>query len=269
MKQNNKLRVVIIEDEPKDREVLNRILTEYYSNIVDICGVADDIDEAVELINNQKPDLLFLDIVLHGNRNGAFNILDRVERSFQIIFITGQSCSDYYIKALRLNCIDYISKPTSIEDFAQPLSKALDIKTRIDRECEMSEYIERLELMIDILKGNNQDKRIALPVEYGQIIVKPSDIIQCKSSGNYTEFHFAGQPKRLVTGNLKHFEELMTDYGFVRVHKQVVINLKHVSEFSRKEGGKLLLTDNSVVYIGESWKDRFAKAYDNFICSLI
>ncbi|MCT4637644.1 MAG: LytTR family DNA-binding domain-containing protein [Bacteroidales bacterium] len=269
MGQDNKLRAVIIEDEPKDREVLNRILTDYYSDTVEVCGIADDIDEAVKLINRIKPDLVFLDIVLHGNRNGAFNILDRVHRSFQIIFITGQSCSDYYIKALRLNCIDYISKPTSIDDFKEPLDKAVDIKSRIDKESEMSEYIQRLELMIDILKNSSSNKHIALPVEYGQIIVTPSDIIQCKSSGNYTEFHFSNQPKRLINGNLKHYEELMADYGFVRVHKQVVINLKHITEYSRKEGGKLLLTDSSVVYIGESWKERFAKAYDNFICSMV
>ncbi|MFA8436357.1 MAG: LytR/AlgR family response regulator transcription factor [Marinifilaceae bacterium] len=262
---NNKLRTLIIEDEENDQKIIEQILQNYYSDRVELLGLADDVDSGIQMIQSQKPDLVLLDIVLHGNPYGAFEILDQVDRSFQIVFITGQNSSEYYIKALRLNCIDYISKPTTIEDFDLPLEKALAEKMKQKEDLKLHQYVERLELLLEMMKPQNTTSSIALPIEYGHIIVNLEDIILCQSAGNYTEFWFYDQTKRLVSGNLKHFEELFSDFSLVRIHKQTMINLKHIKEYSRKEGGKVLLSNDETVYIGERWKSNFIEKYRQYV----
>ena len=89
MIQESKLKVIVVEDEEKDCKVIEKILTDYYQHIVSIQGISQAVDDAVAKISTLKPDLVFLDIVIQGNRYGAFDILERTNPDFQIIFITG------------------------------------------------------------------------------------------------------------------------------------------------------------------------------------
>ncbi len=256
-----RLRTLIIEDEEKDRKVIEKILSSYYNELVEIIGYANCVEQAVSIIPELKPDLLMLDIVLQGNRYGAFQILEQVRPDFQIIFITGQNTSEYYMRALKLNCIDYISKPTAIEDFKIPLEKALKLVEQQRDHQSKETYIQRLELMVDMMKNTQTEHPIHLPVEFGFIVSKPSDIVMCTSAGNYTEFLFSDQTKRMVSGNLKHYQELLAPFSIIRIHRQKMVNLKHVVEYTRKEGGKIILSNKEIVYLGESWKAEFERVF--------
>jgi two-component system, LytTR family, response regulator len=264
MAQESKLKVIIVEDEEKDSMVIAKILTDYYSHLVIIQGICQTVDDAIEKISSIKPDLVFLDIIIQGNRYGAFDILEKVNPDFQIIFITGNNDLEYYVKAIKTQCLDYIVKPTSIEDFAKPLAKAWENKRDLRNQLERSEYTKQLELFINSYKKQQTNQSIPIPVEYGHIIVKSSDIVKCLSEGNYTEIYLSNNTKKLANGNLKHFEELLSDYNIVRVHRQCMINLAHITSYSKKEGGKITLSNGDNIYIGDAWKDCFEKAYNRF-----
>jgi len=264
MTSESKLKVIIIEDEEKDSKVIEKILTDYYQHLVTVQGICQTVDEAITQISNIKPDLVFLDIVIQGNRHGAFDILEKVNPDFQIIFITGNNDLEYYAKAIKLHCLDYIIKPTSIEDFAKPLLHAWENKRVLRQQNQRAEYIKQLEMFISAYKKQDGNPSIPIPIEFGHVIVKANDIIKCVSEGNYTEVFLSNNTKRLANGNLKHFEELLSKYNIVRVHRQCMINLSHITSFSKKEGGKLVLTNGDNIYIGEAWKENFEKAYNDY-----
>lgn len=264
MTHESKLKVIIIEDEEKDSKVIEKILTDYYSHIVTIYGICQTVDDAIEKISDIKPDLVFLDIVIQGNRYGAFDILEKVNPDFQIIFITGNNDLEYYAKAIKLQCLDYIVKPTSIEDFANPILRAWENKRAMHQQHQRIEYIKQLEIFINSYKKRESNPSIPLPIEFGHVIVKVNDIIKCVSEGNYTEIYLSNNTKRLANGNLKYFEELLSKYNTVRVHRQCMINLAHIVSYSKKEGGKLTLTNGDSIYIGGSWKKSFEIAYNDY-----
>lgn len=264
MTQESKLKVLIIEDEEKDSMVIAKILTDYYQHQVIIQGICQTVDDAIEKILRLKPDLVFLDIIIQGNRYGAFDILEKVNPDFQIIFITGNNDLEYYVKAIKTQCLDYIVKPTSIEDFARPLTKAWENKRDLRSQLEHAEYTKQLEHFINSYRKHQDNQSIPIPVEYGHIILKANEIVKCLSEGNYTEIYLSNGTKKLANGNLKHFEELLTDYSIVRVHRQCMINLSHITSYSKKEGGKITLSNGDNIYIGDAWKDSFEKAYNRF-----
>lgn len=264
MIQENKLRVIIVEDEEKDSMVIAKIITDYYSHLVTIQGICQTVNDAIEKISNLKPDLVFLDIVIQGNRYGAFDILEKVDPNFQIIFITGNNDLEYYIKAIKTQCLDYIVKPTSIDDFAKPLTKAWENKRDLRNQMERVEYTKQLELFINSYKKQQIKQAIPIPVEYGHIILKAEEIVKCLSEGNYTEIYLSNDTKKLANGNLKHFEGLLSSYNIVRVHRQCMINLAHITSYSKKEGGTITLSNGDNIYVGDAWKDSFEKAYNHY-----
>lgn len=264
MTSEARLKVIIVEDEEKDRKVIERILSDYYPHMVTIVESCPTVDEAVAAIASHHPDLVFLDIVIRGNRHGAFDILERVTLDFQIIFITGNNDMEYYSKAIKLHCLDYIIKPTSIEDFSSPLTQAWEKKRELQQHIEREKYIKHLENFIEMFKRQQTDTSIPIPVEFGHIIVRADNIIKCQSNGNYTEFFLTDSTKKIANGNLKHFEEMLAGYNIVRVHRQCMVNLLHITSYTRKEGGMITLSNGYIVYVGETWRDNFETMYNNF-----
>jgi two-component system LytT family response regulator len=89
--------------------------------------------------------------------------------------------------------------------------------------------------------------RLALHTQDKIHIVNINDIIRCESNVNYTEFHFTGAKKLLVTRTLKDFEDLLSDQGFFRVHQSHLINTKYIKEFVKTDGGYLLMNEGSSI----------------------
>ncbi len=100
--------------------------------------------------------------------------------------------------------------------------------------------------LLDILKDisfKKPNESLALHTQDKIHIVNINDILRCESSVNYTEFHFSGGKKLLVTKTLKDFEDLLSDQGFYRVHQSHLVNTKYIKEFVKTDGGYLLMND--------------------------
>jgi len=110
-----------------------------------------------------------------------------------------------------------------------------------------------------MLVGERNEKKIALPAQNGLTIVPVKEIIRCEAEVNYTNFFLTSKNKMLVSKTLKEFEELLNDYDFIRVHHSHLINLHHVKNYVRGEGGTITMTDGTEVDVSRRKKEEFLK----------
>jgi two-component system, LytTR family, response regulator len=255
-----KIKTLVIEDEIYDRKLIEKILATNYNEYIELINSAGTVEEAVIAIRQNKPDLLFLDIELNGNRNGAFDILEQVEQNFKIIFVTAKYEQNDLWKAIKLSCIDYLIKPTKISDFETPVKKVFD-ELNNSRE-ENSQKIEILKHNIET--RNIQEAKISLQEGYTYKPTFIKNIIRCEAQGNYTLFFFTDNTSKLINGNLKSFEDRLSDYGFARISKSDLINLSHIKSFSRKNlSWEVQMTDNKTLYISVQRKQDFQQQYNS------
>ncbi len=260
--QSKKIKSIIIEDELYDRMVINKILKTYYNDYVEVVDSVSNVEDAIFSIRDKKPHLLFLDIELNGDRNGAFHILDKVQHDFKIIFITAKSGQDYLLKAIRLSCIDYLIKPTKIADFKMPILKAYETLNNLSQES-----FDQIKLFRHNVTVNEiQDAKISLQSGFNYFPVAIKNIIRCESQGNYTHFYFADKSHSLINGNLKSFEDRLKDFGFCRISKQDLINMYQIKHFSKKnKSWEVQMNGQHILYITPQRRQHFLSAYNIFI----
>lgn len=229
------IKAIIIDDIEQARVTLKKDLQTYAAD-VEVIGEAGGVVEGARLLKSLKPDVLFLDIQMQDG--SGFDLLDILpEINFKIIFITASDA--HAIKAFRYAAIDYLLKPVDPDELVEALKKL--------KEGKVNEN-EKYKLLNDSLKNNSKaHERLALHTQDKIHIVNISDVIRCESNVNYTEFHFAGGKKLLVTKTLKDFEDLLADQGFYRVHQSHLINTKYIKEFVKTDGGYLLMNDGCQV----------------------
>ncbi len=237
------LRTCIVDDEKKGRDSLQNLLEQYCSNI-EIVGQADSVESAFELINQQKPDLIFLDIEMpHGS---GFELLKRFEKiNFRTIFVTAHK--HYAIKAIRFAALDYLLKPVDVDE----LIEAVNSIGENNSPNNQSNYGGLLENLSSAKPG-----KIAVPDKEGVVFIDPQDIIRCEADGAYTQI-FTATDKYTATKNIKEYEQLLADFGFFRAHHSHLINLKQVKRFSKTEGYFALMSDGTSVEVSRRKKDQF------------
>ncbi len=225
------IKAIIIDDIEQARITLKKDL-ETYAGDVQIIGEAGGVIEGAKLLKTIQPDILFLDIQMQDG--SGFDLLDILKDiPFKIIFITASDA--HAIKAFRYAAIDYLMKPVDPDELTAALNKYRDQKLNEN---------EKYKLLNDSLKNHHKpNERLALHTQDKIHIVNINDILRCESSVNYTEFHFNGGKKLLVTKTLKDFEDLLSDQGFYRVHQSHLVNTKFIKEYVKTDGGYLLMAD--------------------------
>lgn len=238
------MKVAVIENDELFLQKFIQMLKEI--NEIEIVGTARNFSEGINIVNERKPDLLFLDVEL-GDKTG-FDILDTLENiSFQTIFITAHE--DYALQAIKFSALDYLLKPFSYEDLKTSVQKA---KNNIDLDFGFKAS--------KILIQNNhtkelQKKRLGLTNQNGVHFVILEDIICCKADGNYTEFFLTNNSKILTSCPIKKYEELLTDFGFFRAHRSHLINLYHVKSYLKNGEGRVIMTNGKNIEISRRRKD--------------
>jgi len=241
VKQEDNIKVLIVDDEINGRENLRAVLQTYCPE-VEIVGEANSAMSAIELIQELKPSLLFLDIEMPGG--DGFKVLEFFKKpNFQVVFVTAYD--QYAIKAIRFSALDYILKPIDI----------MLVKAAIDRHQQAKEEDTRLQQFIDNKQLPNSNKRIALPLVDKIHFVEVQHIISCKGEGSYTTIFTTEGKKYLVSKPLIEYEDILADYGFLRTHKSHIVNRSHISTFIKSDGGYLLMSDGSNIPVSRRKKE--------------
>lgn len=241
MKAN--LKTLIIDDEVRSRSILRTMLSHHCSDI-EISGEATNIDEALKLIQETSPDIVFLDIEL-GLGTG-FDLLGQLpEISFQTIFVTAYD--SFAIKAIKWSAQDYLLKPVDPVELVASVNKTIRaINTKNDKTTATEHAI---------VNGN----KIGLPCMEGLKFVEITDIVRCEAKGTYTEFSFKDRKKLLISRSLQVYEEILETYGFFRVHHSHLINLNCIKEYIKGRGGNIIMADGAIIAVAARKKDEFLR----------
>ncbi len=229
------LRAVIIDDERKSRENLELLLQSFVEN-VEIVGKANGVMTGIRAINDEEPDLVFLDI--HLASGDGFQILEGIKNKNQnVIFVTGHE--EHAVKAFRSDAIDYLLKPVCIEHLQNAVER---VRTR---------------------QGSSKSEKtgqISLSTSKGLQFLKTEDIVYCKGDGAYTYFFLKNGERITTSKNLKAYEERLKDYNFFRSHKSYLVNLSEIKTYIRGEGSYAVMTNGDSVGVSKRRKDHFLAA---------
>jgi len=213
------MKAVILDDERLARKELMNLLSEY-SN-VEIIGEAANADEAIELIEQKKPDILFLDIQMPGKT--GFELLESLDSVPRVIFTTAYD--EYALKAFEYNALDYLLKPIHQERLRECISK---LTSEIKKEKNIRE--DKLGL----------DDRVFVKDGEKCWFVKLSDVRLFESDGNYIKVYFDNN-RPMIHKSLNALDKKLDERAFFRASRKHIINLSWVEGIESWFNGGLLV----------------------------
>ena len=214
----DRLRTLIVDDEPLARQRLARLLAALPA--IELTGEAANGREAVERIRELKPDLVFLDIQMPGW--DGFRVLEELEASPYIIFAT--AFDEYALRAFDLAAVDYLLKPIDPKRLAVAVEKALDVAARRHFAAKLSDLtrtLTRLDGRPVRHIGVRQGERI--------VVVRPEDVFYFEARAKETSL-FTRDREHVVDRSLKQLEEDLDPRRFFRCHRSYIVNLDRVAE---------------------------------------
>lgn len=217
------IRSLIVDDSPLIATILCDMLAEDHPK-VRVVGVASSGAEALQLIRELQPELVFLDVEMPDL--SGFEVLAQLgEIDFQTIFITAHS--HYAIKAIRFNALDYLVKPIDPIELTQALRR---FRRRADDHQQQEQIQQALQ---NLKKEDVQDQVLFLPTQEGGIKLVLRDIIKIEGDRNYSTIHLTKGRKKVSSKTLGYFEELLAGEDFFRCHRSYLINRAHVEKLGK------------------------------------
>jgi two-component system LytT family response regulator len=242
------LRAVIIDDEQKGINTL-KILIEKHIEGVKIVAESTKAIEGITLIENYKPEIVFLDINM-PEING-FELLEMLFwKNFNLVFTTAHQ--EYGLKALKNNAVDYLLKPIDHKDLQFSITK---IKTKLASERNNIDYAGLINSINQV-----QKKKIVINSKSGIESIEASEIVCLESMSNYTQIHLHDSPSILTSKTLKEFDMQLCqpDVNFMRVHNSYVINLNQVLRYL-KDQESIVMANDQHIPLAKSRKEAFIK----------
>lgn len=219
----NKLRAILVDDEESARDVLQNLLLRFCPD-VELIAKCENVLEAVDIINKEHPDLVFLDIEM-PNYAGYEIVNFFKEINFEIIFVTAYD--QYAIHAFEIAAIDYLLKPVDIERLKLSI-------TRVKTQRNTEQQAQRLALLSNTLESK-QLKNIVVSDKGQQNIIPIESIIAIEAQESYCFIH-TSEKKIVASKNLKHFETVLESLPqFIRVHKSWIVNKEHIKNYSKSD----------------------------------
>lgn len=228
------IRAIIIDDEEPAIEMM-KVLTGRYPELVKVVASSTDPERGLELIEDYRPDLVFLDISMP--RMNGFEFLSKLSyRDFKLVFTTAHQ--EHAIEAIKNRAFDYLLKPVDTDELRRCLENvANETKSRPGAEAT-SPLLE-------------------IQVKDGIIYIKQQDIIRVEASGSYSTLYLNNGVKHVASKNLKEFESRLDPTVFYRCHNSHIINLQKVQKFVNRDGFFALMSDGSLAHISKNHKDTF------------
>lgn len=225
--QTNDIRVLIVDDEERARELLEILLLRIHG--VSVCGKAASADEALNLVMTTRPDLVFLDVQM-PEKNGfqLVGYLQKYMLEIPVVFVTAHA--EFAIPALKVSAFDYLLKPVIMEQLEETIHRYR--AGRIKQLREKKQYRETV--------PDGKKARLKFNTRTGYLLVHPMDIIYCEAEVNYTTLYFGHDNREVVTVNLGRVEEMLSHLPFCRISRSVLINTTCLKKADRQKKKCLL-----------------------------
>ncbi|MBN1651580.1 MAG: response regulator transcription factor [Bacteroidales bacterium] len=249
-----KIKTLLLDDDQQVLILLENLMLKQFPAI-QVIGKAKTVKEGIKLINELKPDLIFLDIEFPDG--DGFTILDSVSHSnFETIFIS--SHDQFAMKAFEYSALHYLKKPIIPAEVNDALSR-LDL----ENENEFSSQIKKIkDGLID------REPKLIIPTTEGLDIIKIKDIKRCEASDVYTIFHMVNGKKYMASKSLNNYEKLLDDIHFFRIHSKHLINMQYLVQYKKGKGGYVVLEQGDELEVSVRKKMDFMNRLKDYARSL-
>jgi len=244
----SRITAILVDDEILALKRLRRLL-EKFSGFIDVAGESQGGEEAVNLINTVKPDVVFLDIEMPG-LNG-FELLEKIKVSPSVIFVT--AFDEYAVKAFEENSVDYLLKPVELPRLEKTIEKLK--RTGTVQTEDLKEQVAH------ILKEINTKKEVkSVPVKIGDkiLLIPVEKICYFEAKEKYVFIVTDENVEYLTDFTLTGLEEKLSD-PFLRVHRAYMVNRDKIKEVHRGFNGTFILTmkdkNGTRINTGRSYND--------------
>ncbi|MBP1676544.1 MAG: response regulator [Bacteroidetes bacterium] len=239
------MKIIIVDDELSPREHAKRLLAEFFPEII-VCAEAENIVSAYEAILLHQPDVVLLDVDLTDGT--AFELLNRFQQiHFSVIFIT--AFEQYAIKAIKFSALDYLLKPYTTAEFVEAIRKAQRKETEQETNLKFNVLLQNFQYQ-------QQLSKIVLRTSDSIHVVQLDDIIRLQADGAYTAFYLVSRKPIVISKNLKEYDNLLENNGFIRTHQSHLVNSKHIVCFHKSDGGSLGLSDKTLVPVATRFREK-------------
>jgi two-component system LytT family response regulator len=251
----NKIKTLIVDDEPIARRNLRALLRGYSD--VELVGECGSGAEAVRIIQADPPDMLFLDVQM-PEING-FDVLKQIDlaRIPAVIFVTAYD--QYALRAFEVQALDYLLKPFDDERFAQALSRA-----RIQLEQRATAGLK--ERLIALLEGEQKpslirpqlyDEKFLIKSASRIFSVRAEEIDWIEAADYYVCLHIGGQTY-VLRKTMAEMETRLDPDQFCRIHRSTIVNISRVREVQTRPGGEyfVILADETALRMSRSRKEQ-------------
>jgi len=229
------IEAVIVDDEIKALQSLSWELTNF-SGEIEVIASFTDPSKALEHLDKNPPDCLFLDIEM-PTMDGFQFIQKLKNRNFPVVITTAYN--QYAIKALKNEAIDYLLKPIDSDDLKDTIAK-------IEKYNSRNNTAERLEKILLKYNSNSVHKKITFNTDGKLVFLESDDIVYAESDGNYTTVYLKDGQKMVLTKKLKEVNEILPSDGFYRIHNSYIINLNKIKEFLKTDGYVILKPNHKI-----------------------
>ena len=244
----NMLQILLVDDENDALEALEWKLNNYIENVeVKTCNSPI---KAIEIINNEKPDVVFLDIQMP--EMDGFTMIEKLQnRDFNLIFTTAHD--EFALKAIKVSAIDYLLKPVDKDELLAAMDKI--------KKSKKGDLLEnKLQLLLNNINENND--KINISADGKVYLLDKDDVVMLKSDKSYTTIFLKSEQQITVSKTLKEVEKKFMFPEFFRVHNSYLVNLNHVKEYLKGLGGELIMTNGLTASISRNRKiELFKRLY--------
>ncbi|OQD44087.1 LytR/AlgR family response regulator transcription factor [Croceivirga radicis] len=229
------LQAVLVDDEAKALESLSWELSNL-SNEVNIVASFTDAHEALNYLELNTPDCLFLDIEM-PLMDGFQFIKSLKNKNFPVVITTAYN--QYALKALKNEAIDYLLKPIDTDDLNDTIVK-------IKKYNDKHQTSEKLEQILLNFNSRSLDKKITINTDGKLLFLESDEIMYAESDGNYSTLYLQDGQKLVLTKKLKEVNAILPENSFFRIHNSFIVNLGKIKEYLKTDGYVILKSGHKI-----------------------
>jgi two-component system, LytTR family, response regulator len=207
------LRALIIDSDKLAIQQLKTVLKNF--NNLKIIGEASNISSAISLIENESPDIIFIDVTMNGDE--GLELIDKITFDGELVIVT--KCEDYAVKAFEINALDYLIKPVTEERIDLMLSK-------LNQECDTT----RESIIVE--KYDYEDRVLITDLKSAKFITI-NDITAIYAIGNYSKLLLSNGEKHVIYKTLKEWNSRLPYKKFVRIHRSTIVNIEYIERLEK------------------------------------
>jgi two-component system, LytTR family, response regulator len=246
-----RIRTIVVDDEELAREKLQDLLAQHPD--IEVVATCADGVSAVETIDREKPDLVFMDVQMPG-LNG-FDVVEQIESRPAVVFVTAYD--GHALRAFEIHALDFLLKPYDESRFEKALERARAqlAQTRVTNALDP----RLISLLEDLRAERAYPERIIVKSGGRVFFVRTEDIDWVEASGNYVRIHSKGEGHQLRE-SMKNMEGKLDPRTFVRIHRSAIVNVDRIKELEPWFHGEyiVIMQDGTRLTASRVFSDRLA-----------